>query len=256
MHGRKGMESFLRDGKRLCVPQQAFHTKLPQVLWYEGNERIKLAGSIATLGEFIASFGGATNILRYPLQEIRNVLSSAGYRYWKKKTELIEDIYIPGVIKVDSGEGNSVIYRIVGFSEETDCLFFGHEGDLEEAVDQTDIAVQKLRDCEGLAEEKPVRKRRKKVVDEDEEEEAAARKAAKKQAAKEKSIKKTAPKGKGKGKDTGKGDCDGDDDGFGPVKIADPKLSLYLRKVPEPVQTLAHVAAAQEEDEDDGWVTA
>jgi hypothetical protein len=228
------------------------------VLWYDGNERIKIAGSVATLGEFIASFGGPTNILRYPLQEIRNTLSSAGYRYWKKKSEMIEDIFIPGVIKVDSGEGKSVIYRIVGFSEGTDCLFFGHEGDLEEAADQTDIAVQRLLDCEGLEKEKPVRKRRKKVVDEEEEEAAAARKAAKKQSAKEKPIKKAAPKGKskGKGKGAGKVVCDEDDDGFGPVKIVDPKLSLYLRKVPEPVQTLAHIAAAQEEDGDDGWVTA
>lgn len=144
---------------------------------------------------------------------------------------MIEDIFLPGILLVNAAKERIFMYKMVGFSEACDCVFYGHLGALPDAMDQTDRAIKELEECAGLTEEKPERKRKKKaaVGDDEGEDEGGASKAVKKavKPRAEKAMKKKGGPAQGKAK--GKAAL-GDDDDFEQVKIADPKLSLYLRK--------------------------
>ena len=54
----------------------------------------------AELGALIEACGGQDNILVYGVKELRNTLSSAGYRYWKSIDS--HEIYLPSTLQVNA----------------------------------------------------------------------------------------------------------------------------------------------------------
>jgi len=159
-------------------PPRMLATILPPNTEVQGlGDDVELFGaglqrSCTTAEELLHDCGHPHNVLCYPVQELRNTLSMAGYRYWKAGSERIDCIYLPSHVDIRA-DGETMSYGIRGCNSELSLLFYARTGEVPEslrsittlsAADQLLANMQAQREEEDEQPSQPQPRKKKRVA--------------------------------------------------------------------------------------------